>query len=59
MKCVECPHFQIEYDPWKGIDFGKATCKKHGLVCDYVSKQQLRRLECVDSEGEDDGDIAE
>lgn len=50
MKCVECPHFRIEYDPWKGVDFGKATCKKHGLVCDYISKQQLRRLECVEEE---------
>lgn len=48
MRCVECQHFQIEYDPWKGIDFGKATCKKHGLVCDYISKQQLGKLECVE-----------
>ena len=48
MRCVECQHFQIEYDPWKGIDFGKVTCKKHGLVCDYISKQQLGKLECVE-----------
>lgn len=51
MRCIECPHFQIEYDPWKGIDFGKATCKKHDLVIDYISKRQLRRLECVEMKG--------
>lgn len=53
MRCIDCPHFRIEYEPWKDIDFGKAICTKHDLVCDYVSKQQLRRLECVETEGED------
>ena len=49
MRCMECPHFRIEYDPWKGVDFGKALCKKHDLMCDYVSNQQLKRLECVEN----------
>ena len=48
MSCVDCPHFKIRQKPLKGVDFGLAVCEKHNLQCDYVSKQQLRRLECVD-----------
>ena len=55
MKCKDCPHFKILYDPigkameiW---DFGKAKCEKHDLYVDFASKRKLNKLECV--EGED------
>ena len=50
MKCVDCPHFKILYDPiGKGTeiwDYGKAKCKKHDLYVDFPSKRKLNKLEC-------------
>lgn len=48
MKCIDCPHFEIKMEPWKGVDFGLAVCKKYDLVCDYTGKRQLKRLVCVE-----------
>ena len=50
MKCVDCTHFRILYDPigkatdiW---DFGRAKCKKYDLIVDFASKRKLNKLEC-------------
>lgn len=33
MKCIDCPHFKIDYEPIKADkgywDFGRAVCVKH------------------------------
>ena len=56
MKCTECPEFKIICEPanYTGMKMeGLVICEKHGLSCDYVSKQQISRLECIeDSEVE-------
>lgn len=56
MKCTECPKFKIICEPanYTGMKMeGLVICEKHGLSCDYVSKQQISRLECIeDSEVE-------
>lgn len=55
MKCVECPHFRIAYEPIKAADggywdLGLAECKKHDLVTDFTTRRKLNRLECVEDE---------
>lgn len=52
MKCLDCPYFAIRYKPKKYIDFGLAVCEKYNLRCDYVSNQQLKRLECKEADNE-------
>lgn len=59
MKCMECPHFHIKYGPIKHgkeiWDTGLAKCEKHDLVVDFLSKQKLNKLTCVDgTEKKDD-----
>lgn len=56
MKCIDCPHFEIKMEPWKCVDFGMAVCKKYDLACDWVSKQQLNRLRCVEEDNHEDHD---
>lgn len=53
MKCCECPHFKIQYDPIGKIstglwDFGRARCEKHDLIVDFASKRKLKELVCVE-----------
>ena len=52
MKCIDCPHFQIAYEPIKADkgywDFGRAVCKKYDLVTDFANHGKLKRLECVE-----------
>lgn len=52
MKCKDCPHFRILYDPiGKGMeiwDLGRAKCEKNDLYVDFSSKRKLNRLECVE-----------
>lgn len=50
-KCMECPYFHIAYPPVKGVDFGKAECRKHDLVTEWVTRHKLKKLVCVE-EGE-------
>ncbi len=56
MKCVDCEHFKIKYEPYKsgGVcwDFGMAECDKHNLVVDFASHRKLNKLECVESNEE-------
>jgi isoprenylcysteine carboxyl methyltransferase (ICMT) family protein YpbQ len=52
MKCKDCQHFKVKYEPLRSLgaiwDTGLAVCEKHDLVCDWLTKQQLNRLECVE-----------
>ena len=53
MKCWECQHFKIQYEPYGTIamgiwDFGKARCDKHDLVVDFASHKELKKLQCVE-----------
>jgi len=49
-KCVGCPYFEIRMEPLKGVDFGLAICKKYDLACDWITKRQLERLECIEED---------
>ena len=49
MKCKDCEHFHICYEPAKGVDTGLAECRKHGLVVDFLTHKKLERLECVEA----------
>lgn len=54
MKCVDCEHFKIKYEPYKSggilLNFGMAECDKHNLVVDFASHRKLNKLECVENE---------
>ena len=52
MRCKDCPHFKIMYNPIKHgteiWDMGKAKCEKHDLIVDFINKRKLNKLECVE-----------
>ncbi len=48
MRCLNCEHFKIAYQPMMPWDMGLAECKKHDLECDFSSKRKLNRLVCVE-----------
>lgn len=54
MKCKDCEHFKIEYEPYKsgGVcwDTGLARCMKHDLVTDFITHKKFEKLECVEDE---------
>lgn len=55
MKCCDCPHFKIQYEPIGKIstgiwDFGRAKCKKHNLVIDFADHRKLKKLECIEQQ---------
>lgn len=54
MRCKDCPHFHIRYEPYKsgGViwDMGLAECKKTNMVVDFASHKKLDKLECVEKE---------
>ena len=50
MNCVKCPHFLIRQEPIKSYEPGLATCQKHHLVVEYVSRRSLNKLVCVEQE---------
>lgn len=56
MKCKDCEHFKIVMKPLKCgkdiYDTGLAKCTKHNSYVDFVSTQQLNRLECVEEDTE-------
>lgn len=54
MKCVECEHFKIAYQPMMPFDMGLAVCDKHNLECDFASKRKLNRLVCIEEESKED-----
>ena len=57
-KCWECPHFKILYEPLHGIgelyDSGRAKCKKHDLIVDFLDHRKLKKLECVEKPPKED-----
>lgn len=48
MMCKDCPHFKIDYEPIRGFEFGRASCSKHNLVVDFMSRRKLKRLTCIE-----------
>lgn len=48
MKCTECEHFRVICQPVEKYEAGMAECKKHDLVVDFLSKQKLNNLVCVE-----------
>lgn len=54
MKCWDCEHFKIQYEPLKGLsgiwDFGRAKCSKHDLIVDFPDHRKLKKLVCVEEE---------
>ena len=61
MKCIECPHFKILYEPIKNggdvWDLGKAKCNKYDLVTYFVSHRIFNKMMCaVESEQEESED---
>lgn len=55
MKCKECPHFKIAYQPMMPWDTGLAVCEKYNLECDFSSQRKLNSLVCVEKAEEGDG----
>ena len=55
MLCKDCPHFHIDYPPLKGLDFGRASCRKHDLIVEFRDKRKFKELKCVEEEGEGNG----
>jgi hypothetical protein len=56
MKCVDCPYFEIKYEPlgrgkdlW---DFGQAACSKYDLVVDFADHKKINRLVCINEMAE-------
>lgn len=54
MKCWECEHFKILYEPLGKIstglwDMGKAKCMKHdGLYVEFADHRKLKKLDCIE-----------
>ena len=49
-QCVKCEYFEIAADFMKGVDFGRAACKKHTLTAYFTKKKQLEGLTCIEEE---------
>lgn len=54
MTCDKCEHFKIMCEPQRinGVIFelGRAHCKKHDFVVDFVNHGKFKRLKCPDKE---------
>lgn len=46
--CKDCEFFKIDYEPVRGIDFGRASCKKHNLVTAFLDRRKFRTLGCIE-----------
>ena len=49
--CKDCPHFHIDYEPIKGVDFGRASCSKYDLITDFLDHRKFERLICIEEGG--------
>jgi hypothetical protein len=53
-KCKYCEHFRIDYEPYRYIgahtEPGQASCSKHNLVVNFVTKKKIETLSCVEKE---------
>ena len=52
MKCWDCPHFKIQYEPIRANgggcwDLGRAKCNKYDLIVDFPDHRKLKKLQCV------------
>ena len=54
-QCYKCGSFRVRVAPNMPYDTGLVECEKHGLVCDVVSTQHIKRLTCVEEESEGKG----
>lgn len=56
MKCWDCEYFKIIQEPLRVgkdiYDLGRAECTNFDLVVDFINHGKLKRLECIDKEGE-------
>ena len=64
MKCWECEHFKIKYEPIGKIstgmwDFGRAVCEKHDLFVDFPDHRKLKKLVCIENKGETSNEAAD
>ena len=50
MLCKDCPHFKIIMEPVKDVDFGRAECKKHNLVTEFLDHRKFKWLSCIEKE---------
>lgn len=54
MKCTDCEYFNNLYPPYRmgGIlwDTGRAECTKYKLVVDTVSRKQIDKLVCIETQ---------
>lgn len=51
-KCLDCPHFKIQYEPIRANgggywDLGKAECNKYDLIVEFLDHRKLKKLQCV------------
>ena len=51
--CKDCEFFQIDYEPVMGIDFGRASCKKHNLVTAFLDRRKFQTLGCIEDVQQD------
>jgi hypothetical protein len=56
MLCKDCPHFKITMEPILGVDFGRAECKKHNIVTEFLDRRKFKWLSCVEKERKTDTD---
>ena len=52
MKCLDCPHFKIQYEPIRANgggcwNLGRAKCNKYDLIVDFPDHRKLKKLQCV------------
>ena len=52
MLCKNCPHFSIQDEPMRDVDFGHAICDKHNMVTEFLSHKKFDWLECVEENEE-------
>ena len=54
MKCRDCEHFKVLYEPMRTgmgyTELGQAHCDKHDMVVDFMSYGKLNKLECVEEQ---------
>ena len=52
MKCKDCEYFRVMYEPLRDdngyMDLGRAECKKHNLIVDFLTHRKLNRLDCIE-----------
>ena len=47
MKCKECKHLKVLYEPF-GYEWGRAKCERYDLITDFADHRKLNRITCED-----------